>query len=119
MTPSHDKTEEPDKRAELLGKVLSLKDLVRYERGTVSSRMIIDREAGSVTVFSFDKGEGLSEHTAPFEALVTVLDGECKVRIGGTAYRLKEGDAIIFPANVPHAVSATTQFKMMLTMIRG
>jgi quercetin dioxygenase-like cupin family protein len=106
------------KRAELLGKILNLKDLVQYQDGTIASRMIVNRKTGSITLFSFDKEEGLSEHTAPFDAVVTILDGECEVWVGGTTHLMKEGDTIIFPANVPHALSATTRFKMMLTMIR-
>ncbi len=105
-------------REELLGKVLSLKDLVAYQDGTVASRMIIFKEAGNITLFSFDEGEGLSEHTAPFDAVVTILDGECEVWVAGETHRLKEGETIIFPANKPHALSAVTRFKMMLTMIR-
>jgi quercetin dioxygenase-like cupin family protein len=106
------------KRAELLGKVLNLKDLVQYQDGTVASRMIVNRKSGSITLFSFDENESLSEHTAPFDAVVTILDGACEVWVGGTAYQMKERDTIIFPANVPHALSAITKFKMMLIMIR-
>jgi quercetin dioxygenase-like cupin family protein len=105
-------------REELLGKVFSLKDLVAYQDGTVASRMIVFRDAGNITLFSFDQGEGLSEHTAPFDAVVTILDGECEVWVAGETHRLKEGETIIFPANKPHALSAVTRFKMMLTMIR-
>ena len=109
----------PDKRREeLKGKVLQLKDLVNYNEGTVASRMIISREAGNITIFSFDENEGLSEHTAPFDAVVTILDGECEVWISGQTYPMKEGDTIIFSANVPHALSAITKFKMSLTMIK-
>lgn len=106
------------KRDELKGKVLQLKDLVSYNEGTVASRMIISRKAGNVTIFSFDENEGLSEHTAPFDALVTILEGECEVWIAGRTYQMKNGDTIIFPANVPHALSAVTKFKMSLTMIK-
>jgi quercetin dioxygenase-like cupin family protein len=105
-------------REELLGKVLSLKELVAYQPGTVASRMIVFREAGNITLFSFDEGEGLSEHTAPFDAVVTILDGECEVWVAGETHHLSEGQTIIFPANKPHALSAVTRFKMMLTMIR-
>ena len=109
----------PDKRREeLKGKVLQLKDLVNYNEGTVASRMIISRKAGNITIFSFDENEGLSEHTAPFDAIVTILDGECEVWVSGQTYPMKEGDTIIFPANVPHALSAITKFKMSLTMIK-
>ena len=116
------KTEHPDtpdkKREELKGKVLQLKDLVNYNEGTVASRMIISRKAGNITIFSFDENEGLSEHTAPFDAVVTILDGECEVWVSGQTYPMREGDTIIFPANVPHALSAITKFKMSLTMIK-
>jgi len=112
-------SEKPDsKREELKGKVISLKDLVNYQDGTVASRMIINRKAGSITLFSFDENEGLSEHTAPYDALVTILEGECEVWVAGQTYRMKEGETIIFPANVPHALSAITRFKMTLVMIR-
>lgn len=112
----HDK---PDKkREELKGKVLRLKDLVNYSDGTVASRMIINRKPGSITLFSFDENEGLSEHTAPFDAVVTILDGECEVWVAGKTFQMKEGETIIFPANVPHALSSITKFKMSLTMIR-
>jgi quercetin dioxygenase-like cupin family protein len=111
--------EKPDrKREELKGKVLRLKDLVGYADGTVASRMIISRKAGNITLFSFDENEGLSEHTAPYDAVVTILEGECEVWVAGPTFRMKEGDTIIFPANVPHALSAITKFKMSLTMIR-
>jgi len=106
------------KRDELRAKVLTLKDLINYQDGTVASRMIINNKAGSITLFSFDEDEGLSEHTAPFDAVVTILDGECEVWIQGVTHEMKEGDTIIFPANVPHALSAVTRFKMSLTMIR-
>lgn len=106
-------------RDELLGKVLTLKDMVAYQDGAIASRMIVNQKAGSITLFSFDEDEGLSEHTAPFDAVVTILEGECEVCLDGVTSPMKEGDTIIFPANVPHAVSAITRFKMMLTMISG
>ena len=106
------------KRDELKGRVLVLKDLVEYQDGTVASRMIVNRRAGSITLFSFDEDEGLSEHTAPYDAVVTILDGECEVWVAGETFRMKEGETIIFPANAPHALSAITRFKMMLIMIR-
>ncbi len=105
-------------RAELRGKVLNLADLVQYQEGTVASRMIVNRKSGSITLFSFDENEGLSEHTAPYDAVVTILDGECEVWVGGTTWQMKAGETIIFPANAPHALSAVTRFKMMLIMIR-
>jgi quercetin dioxygenase-like cupin family protein len=112
-------TEKPDKkREELKGRVLHLKDLVNYNDGTVASRMIISRKAGNITLFSFDENEGLSEHTSPFDAVVTILEGECEVWVFGETFAMKEGDTIIFPANAPHALSAITKFKMSLTMIK-
>jgi quercetin dioxygenase-like cupin family protein len=111
-----DKHEKADKKRE--GKVQNLKNLVNYAEGTVASRMIISRKAGNITLFSFDENEGLSEHTTPYDAVVTILEGECEVWIAGQTYQMKEGETIIFPANVPHALSAITKFKMSLTMIR-
>jgi quercetin dioxygenase-like cupin family protein len=112
-------TEKADKkREELKGRVLNLKDLVSYNDGTVASRMIISRKAGNITLFSFDENEGLSEHTAPFDAVVTILEGECEVWVSGETFTMQEGDTIIFPANAPHALSAITKFKMSLTMIK-
>ncbi len=101
-----------------MGKVLNLKDLIDYQEGTVASRMIINKKAGSITLFSFDEDEGLSEHTAPYDAVVTILDGECEVWVDGVTSPMKAGETIIFPAHIPHALSAITRFKMMLTMIR-
>lgn len=103
---------------ELKGKVIRLDELVEYQDGTVASRMVIKQPRGNITIFSFDEDEGLSEHTAPFDAVVTILDGECEVWLEGKTFQMKTGDTIIFPANAPHALSATTRFKMMLTMIR-
>lgn len=111
--------DKPDKkREELKGKVINLKDLVRYADGAVASRMIISRKAGNITIFSFDENEGLSEHTAPFDAVVTILEGECEVWVAGQTFLMNVGETIIFPANVPHALSAITKFKMSLTMIK-
>jgi len=80
---------------------------------------VISKPTGTVTAFAFDTGQGLSEHTAPFDALVQVLDGEVEIRIAGTAYRLKEGEMIIMPAGEPHALKAVERFKMLLVMIKG
>jgi quercetin dioxygenase-like cupin family protein len=80
--------------------------------------MIISRKAGNITIFSFDENEGLSEHTAPFDAVVTILEGESEVWVAGKTFTMKSGETIIFPANVPHALSAITKFKMSLTMIK-
>lgn len=103
----------------LLAKVVNMASLVTYQKGAVVSREIINKKTGTVTVFAFDKGEGLSEHTAPFDALVQILDGEAEVTISGKTNRLKAGEMIIMPANETHALKALTQFKMVLVMIRS
>ena len=94
-------------------------ELVNYQDGAVVSREIVKKPTGNVTIFAFDEGQGLSEHTAPFDALVELLDGEAEVRIGGQASMLHEGDAILMPAGIPHGLRATRRFKMLLTMIRA
>ena len=98
--------------------ILQLADLVVYNDGAVVSRQITKTDAGNVTIFAFDKDQELSEHTAPFDALVHVIDGEAEIKISGKPFHLKTGDAIIMPANDPHAVKALARFKMLLTMIR-
>jgi quercetin dioxygenase-like cupin family protein len=111
--------DKPDKKCEeLKGKVFRLADLVEYAEGTAANRMVINRKSGSVTIFSFDENEGLSEHTAPFDALVTILDGECEVWVAGKIYPMRTGETIIFPAGIPHALSAISKFKMCLVMIK-
>ncbi|MFO1314175.1 MAG: cupin domain-containing protein [Burkholderiales bacterium] len=97
----------------------SLPDLVGYQEGAVVSKTLIDRKTGTVTLFAFGEGQGLSEHTAPFDALVQILDGDVEIRIAGQAFRLGPGEIIVLPANEPHALKAITRFKMMLTMIRS
>jgi quercetin dioxygenase-like cupin family protein len=92
---------------------------VEYASQSIVSKTIIKKSTGTVTVFAFDKGEELSEHTAPFEALVQILDGDAEITIGGTAYTVRRGEAIILPANVAHSVRANVKFKMMLTMIKS
>ncbi len=99
--------------------ILHMAELVSYQDGSVVSRQITKAEAGNVTLFAFDKDQELSEHTAPFDALVHILDGDAEIKISGNAYNLKTGDAIIMPANEPHALRASTRFKMLLTMIRN
>jgi len=96
----------------------SLAGLVSYEPGSVVSRTIIDRGAGTVTLFAFDEGEGLSEHTAAYDALLYILKGEALVTVSGVSNELKVGEAIVLPAGKPHSVRATARFKMLLTMIR-
>ncbi|MCL4435201.1 MAG: cupin domain-containing protein [Thaumarchaeota archaeon] len=101
------------------GKVSKLVEMIDYQEGSVVSRTVIEKKTGTVTLFAFDEHQGLSEHTAPFDALVYILDGEAVVIISGEAIKLKEGEAVIMPANVPHALKAVHRFKMMLTMIRS
>jgi quercetin dioxygenase-like cupin family protein len=97
----------------------SLVDMVDYQKEAVVSKTIIEKKTGTVTLFAFDQGQGLSEHTAPFDALVQVLDGEVEIKISGNPFHLKQGEMIIMPANKPHALKAVRQFKMLLTMIRS
>ncbi len=98
--------------------VLALKEMVGYQDGSIVSKEIIKKESGTVTLFAFDKGQGLSEHTAPFNALVNVLDGEAEVRITGKPFVVKAGEMIIMPANEPHSIQATEKFKMLLVLIK-
>ena len=98
---------------------ISLVELVEYQKDSVVSRMIANKESGSVTLFAFDEKQKLSEHTAPFDALIQVLDGEAEISISDKKYSLKQGDFIIIPANKPHAVKAISKFKMLLTMIKS
>ncbi|MGB9930091.1 MAG: cupin domain-containing protein [Methanosarcina sp.] len=104
---------------ELKAKALKIEDLIEYQEGSVVSREIIRKNTGTVTVFAFDKGEGLSEHTAPFDAMVQVIDGKAEITISGNKNVLEKGDIIIMPANEPHALHALDRFKMVLTMIRS
>jgi quercetin dioxygenase-like cupin family protein len=94
-------------------------DLIGYQQGSVVSRTLIDKKTGTVTLFAFDEDQGLSEHTAPFDALVHILDGEAEVTISGKTHRLTEGEMIIMPADEPHALRALKKFRMMLTMIKS
>jgi len=94
-------------------------DMVGYQDGAVVSRTVLKQPAGTVTLFAFDAGQELSEHTAPYDALVQVLDGEAEITIAGRPHRLRAGDMIVMPAKQPHAVRAAARFKMMLTMIRS
>jgi quercetin dioxygenase-like cupin family protein len=98
--------------------VFKLKDIATYQEHSVVSREIIRKPSGTMTVFAFDKGEGLSEHTAPFDAAVYLLEGEAEIRIDGKPYSVKEGEMIIMPANKPHALKAVTRYKMLLMMIK-
>jgi quercetin dioxygenase-like cupin family protein len=99
--------------------VFHLRDSVSYQEGSIVSREIVGKKTGTVTVFAFDQGQGLSEHTAPFDALVHILDGEAEIHISGKTYNPKAGEMIIMPANEPHSLKAITRFKMLLIMIRS
>ena len=107
------------KKKDLISQVLDFSNLIDYKSGSVVSREVINKKKGTVTLFSFDRGEGLSEHTAPYDALVYLLAGEAVITISGKRHRLKAGEMIIMPANSPHALEATKKFKMMLVMIRS
>ena len=108
-----------EKKEPLTAKVLDMARLVEYQVGSVVSRAIIQQKTGTVTLFAFDEGQGLSEHTAPFDALVCILDGQVEITISGNVKALKKGEMIIMPAHEPHALKAVGPFKMMLVMIRG
>ena len=96
-----------------------LVEMVDYQHEAVVSKTIIQKKAGTVTLFAFDRGQGLSEHTAPFDALVQVIDGEVEIKIAGAPHRVKKGEMIVMPANEPHALDAVERFKMVLTMIKS
>ena len=92
---------------------------IEYTGGSVVSKTILKKPAGNITLFAFDKGEGLTEHSSPYEAVVQLLDGNAEITIGGTLYNIHTGQSIILPANIPHALRANEKFKMMLTMIKS
>ncbi|MBP9015658.1 MAG: cupin domain-containing protein [Candidatus Atribacteria bacterium] len=110
--------EDVSKDKDLKRQVIKLKDLIGYEPGSVVSRTIIDKKVGTVTLFAFDEGEGLSEHTAPFDALVFILEGEGEVSLSGESFFLGEGEMIIMPSREPHALRAKKRMKMLLVMIK-
>jgi quercetin dioxygenase-like cupin family protein len=101
------------------GTVATAAELVNYQDGSVVSREILKKPTGTITAFAFDEGQGLSEHTAPFDALVQVLDGEAEITVSGTPHRVGEGQMILMPAGEPHALKAIKAFKMLLIMIRS
>jgi quercetin dioxygenase-like cupin family protein len=98
---------------------ISLNNAIQYQTGSVVSKEIVRKATGTVTLFAFDQGQGLSEHTAPFDALVYILDGDAKITISGNPLQVKAGEFIIMPANEPHALQAVNKFKMLLVMIRS
>jgi len=102
----------------LISQPANLNALIAYQPDSVVSRTIIDKPAGTITLFAFDNQQGLSEHTAPYDALVYIIEGEAEVTINGKPLKLKQGELTIMPANQPHALTAATKFKMLLTMIR-
>lgn len=107
-----------DQLDDLVGAPFHIADLIDYQDGAVVSRTLVDRETVTVTVFAFDEGQRLSEHTAPHDAIVQVVDGLATISVGGTDHEIPAGETIVLPADVPHAVAAETPFKMFLTMIR-
>lgn len=102
-----------------LSQPVDLETLVAYQPASVVSRTLLKKPSGTVTLFAFDAGESLSEHTAPYDALVVLVDGAAEIEVAGEAHRVSRGETLLLPANVPHAVRATSRFKMLLTMIRS
>lgn len=103
----------------LIARPFALNSLVQYQSGAVVSRTLIDKKIGTLTLFAFDDGQGLSEHTAPFDACVQIVDGAADITIGGEVHRVSAGEMIIMPAHVPHALRAAGPFQMLLIMIRA
>jgi quercetin dioxygenase-like cupin family protein len=103
----------------LTGQVVNVEGLVSYQKDSVVSKTIVDKKVGTVTLFAFDKGQGLSEHTAPYDAIVQLIDGKAEITVSGKAQRVLKGEMIILPANEPHALVAVERFKMLLIMIRS
>jgi quercetin dioxygenase-like cupin family protein len=116
---SHQSRDPQAMQEDLSVEVLPLSGLVDYQDGAVVSRTLVKKSTGSVTVFAFDKGQELSEHTVPHDAFVYVIDGETEITVAGTPHRLRQGDAILMPGGRPHAVRAVDRFKMILSMIRA
>lgn len=115
MGEQESKSSRPGWTAEVGG----LADMVQYQKGSIVSRALISKKTGTVTLFAFDKDQALSEHTAPYDALVHILDGAAEVTISGKPFSLRQGEAILMPANEPHVLKATKSFKMILTMIKS
>lgn len=109
----------PIKHSDIKAKAMRAADLIGYQKGSIVSREIVNKKTGTVTVFAFDKGEGLSEHTAPFDALVYILEGSAKIFISGKPHLVRKDELIIMPANKPHSLKAVKKFKMLLIMIKS
>jgi len=113
-------SQQPQNKREMpIAEVIRLTDLVNYQDGAVVSRTLITRATGTITLFAFDEGQGLSEHTAPFDALAHVLEGQAEIVVSGKPLRTTAGEAVLMPANQPHSLKALSRFKMLLTMIRS
>ena len=110
---------EKAENTKLVAQATNIDSLIDYQIGSVVSRTIIEKEAGIVTLFAFDQGEGLSEHTTPYDALIYIIEGEAQVTISGKSIKLKKGECTIMPAKEPHALTSVTKFKMLLVMIRS
>jgi quercetin dioxygenase-like cupin family protein len=100
-------------------KIVNLSEALEYQESSVISRVLLKNAGGTITLFAFDQGEGLSEHKTPYDAFLTLVEGEAAIRIADTTYELKAGDSIVLPADIPHAVDAVTRFKMLLVMIKA
>ena len=112
-------SDEPAGEERVEPQAINLANMIDYQKGAVVSREIMNKKTGTITLFAFDEGQGLSEHTAPFDAVVYLVDGEAEISISGKPFRLSQGEMIIIPAHQPHAVVALKKFKMMLVMIRS
>jgi quercetin dioxygenase-like cupin family protein len=111
--------DEPTGEERVEPQATNLGNMIDYQKGSVVSREIMNKKTGTITAFAFDEGQSLSEHTAPFDAVVYLLDGEAEITISGKPFRLRQGEMIVMPADQPHALTALKKFKMMLTMIRS
>lgn len=112
-------TENLPKVNDLIGKSVPLSGLIEYQKDAVVSKTLVARKTGTVTLFAFDEGQGLSEHSAPFDAMVQILDGQAVISIDGVDHPTKSGEMIIMPGNIPHALKAEQRFKMLLVMIKS
>jgi quercetin dioxygenase-like cupin family protein len=106
-------------KEDIISEALNLNEMIDYQKDSVVSRTLIKKKTGNVTLFAFDKGQALSEHTAPFDAMAYILDGEAEITISGKAFHLKSGEMIIMPANEPHALKAMKKYKMLLIMVKS